>query len=480
MKFREVKNNKVTNLAGGVAYSQPPKIELISLLLTSFVEDKFYRKASDELDKLKQLIKDIPDKMFIAKAIVFARKEFGLRSITHAAMIELLPYCKSTPAFYKVVAKAIHRPDDILEMVAYYKKENKGGLPNALRKGINLALADYDEYRLAKYRGEKSTVKMVDVFNLTHPKPKDDAQSELWKRLIKGELKNTETWESKLSKAGQEGETEEQVDALKGQAWKDLLTNNKLGYFALLRNLRNIMDQAPDCIDLACTQLVNEVEIKKSLVLPFRFLTAYDALKTGNITHLNKVKMAIDNAVEISLNNVPKFDGVTLVVVDGSGSMSGKPIQIAALFASAILKANPYSSHMIMFAEGASYASFDPRIPLATLSKLIEQSATHGGTNFNAIFPIAQTRYDRVIILSDMQGWMEGNVPTASYNAYKTKYNADPFIYSFDLQGYGSMQFKSSKVACIAGFSEKIFDVVQVLEQDRNALENKIANYELS
>lgn len=481
MKFREVKTNKIVNLAGGEAYAQSPKIELISLLLTSFVEDKFYKKASDELDKLKNLIRDIPDKAFIAKAIVFARKEFGLRSITHAAMMELLKYNKTTPNFYKVITKAIHRPDDILEMVAYYKKDNKGGLPNALRKGINAALATYDEYRLAKYRGEGSTVKMVDIFNLTHPKPKDDEQAALWKRLMTGELKSTETWESKLSKAGQVGETEEEVNALKGQAWKDLLTSNKLGYFALLRNLRNIMEQAPDCIDLACTQLLNEVEIKKSLVFPFRFTTAYEAIGSGkNITDMQKVKVAIDKAVDLSLNNVPKFDGMTLVVVDGSGSMNGKPIQIASLFASAILKANPYSSHLIMFSDGASYASFDPRIPLATLAKLIEQSISPGGTNFNSIFPIAQVKYDRVIVLSDMQGWMGYNVPTVSFNAYKQKYNADPFIYSFDLQGHGSMQFSGPKVMCIAGFSEKIFDIVSVLEQDRNALENKIANYELS
>lgn len=479
MKFNTVKNNKVENLAGGQAYSQSPKMELISLLLTSFVEDKFYSKANDELDRLKKLISDIPDKQFIGKAIVFARKEFGLRSITHAAIIELLKHTKSTPKFYNIVHNAIKRPDDILEMVAYYKKDNEGGLPNALRKGINKSLATYDEYRLSKYKGEGSTIKMVDIFNLTHPKPKDKEQEDLWKRLMTGKLKSEHTWESMLSKAGQDGETKEQVDKLKSQAWKDLLTNNSLGYFALLRNLRNIMDQAPDCIDMACLQLINEEKIKKSLVLPFRFTTAYEAIKVGDITNMQKVKIAIDTAVEISLNNVPKFDGMTLVVVDGSGSMNGKPIQIASLFASAILKANPFSSHLIMFAEGASYAQFDHRIPLTTLSKLISQNCNGGGTNFNSIFPIAQIKYDRVIILSDMQGWMEHHVPTTSYNAYKKKFDANPFIYSFDLQGYGSMQFKNDKVMCIAGFSEKIFDIVKVLEQDKNALENKIANYEL-
>jgi hypothetical protein len=113
-----------------------------------------------------------------------------------------------------------------------------------------------------------------------------------------------------------------------------------------------------------------------------------------------------------------------------------------------------------------------------------------GGTNFHSIFDKAAVKYDRVIILSDMQGWMErtasfsfmntNNTPLSkTFTDYKKRTGADPKIFSFDLNGYGTLQFPENNVFCIAGFSEKIFDVMKLLEEDREALINKIEQIEL-
>jgi len=59
-------------------------------------------------------------------------------------------------------------------------------------------------------------------------------------------------------------------------------------------------------------------------------------------------------------------------------------------------------------------------------------------------------------------------------NAYKAKYKANPFVYSFDLQGYGSMQLMGDRVIALAGFSEKIFDFMVTAETDPNAMLNRI------
>jgi hypothetical protein len=47
----------------------------------------------------------------------------------------------------------------------------KVGIPAALRKATKNILNNFDEYQLSKYRGEGKNVKMVDIVNLTHPKP---------------------------------------------------------------------------------------------------------------------------------------------------------------------------------------------------------------------------------------------------------------------------------------------------------------------
>ncbi len=78
--------------------------------------------------------------------------------------------------------------------------------------------------------------------------------------------------------------------------------------------------------------------------------------------------------------------------------------------------------------------------------------------------------YDRIVILSDMQGWIGGGAPTKAFARYKQRFGANPYLYSFDLQGYGSLQFPEDKVFALAGFSDKVFDLMRVLETDRGAV----------
>ena len=101
------------------------------------------------------------------------------------------------------------------------------------------------------------------------------------------------------------------------------------------------------------------------------------------------------------------------------------------------------------------------------------------GTNFHCIFQKANKAYDRIIILSDMQGWVGGNAPTSTFKEYCRKYNCQPHIYSFDLQGYGTLQFPENKVYAMAGFSDKVFDIMKMMEQDRQALINRIEAVEI-
>ena len=59
VKFRNIESDKTTNLAGGDAYKESHKLELVSLLLTSFVADTFHDKASDQLATLNKLCSNI-------------------------------------------------------------------------------------------------------------------------------------------------------------------------------------------------------------------------------------------------------------------------------------------------------------------------------------------------------------------------------------------------------------------------------------
>ena len=155
---------KTENLAGGEAFSQSPETELASILLTSFAQDQFYRSANQTFDKIKELLPKV-DKEFAAKAAIYARNEFGMRSITHVLASELAPYIAGKEWNKRFYDKVIRRPDDMIEIVSYHK--GKGDkLSGAMKKGFARAFDKFDRYQLAKYRGEGKSVKLVDIVNL--------------------------------------------------------------------------------------------------------------------------------------------------------------------------------------------------------------------------------------------------------------------------------------------------------------------------
>lgn len=459
---------KTVNLAGGEAYKQSPELELVSILLTSFANDTFYKSANDTFETLKSLIAKC-DKKFVAQAAIYARTHFGMRSITHVAASELAKHISGEKWAKDFYAAVVYRPDDMMEILSYHASNN-GKVPNSIKKGFAKAFDKFDKYSLAKYRGEGKGYKLIDVVNLVHPVPVEK-NKEAINALVKGELKSFDTWETELSKTGQIATNEEEKSDLKKEVWIKLIREKKLGYFALLRNLRNIIEQAPEIIKEALEQLVNEAAIKKSLVLPFRFLTAFEEIQKltdGKI--VRDVLIALNKAVDIAVSNVPVFDGETLVVLDVSGSMAGKPAQIGSLFASVLIKSN--NADFITFSDNSQYRNVNPMDSTITIANSIRFAS--GGTNFRSIFQVANKKYDRVFILSDMQGWIGYETPTREFNEYKKTVGANPFVYSFDLNGHGTMQLPEQNVICIAGFSEKVFDIIKLTETDKKALLNTI------
>ena len=339
-----------------------------------------------------------------------------------------------------------------------------------------------DGRKLAKYRREGASIKLVDAVNLVHP-----PHSEAIGQLVRGTLAIAETWETKLTQAGQEAASDEDKASRKAEAWAGLIRDRKIGYFALLRNLRNVLEQAPALIDDAVALLTDEKRIRRSLVMPFRFRTALDAIESAKAPEKSdagafsdrrqQVIRALSVAVDRSLVNVPRFEGRSLVAVDTSGSMAGKPLKIASLFAATIYKAN--RADLMLFSEDARIVTFNRDDATLSIAQRIEERAACAGTNFHAIFQRADAAYDRVIILSDMQAWMGYHTPAQSFEQYVARTGQRPRVFTFDLAGYGSLQFPEPEVYALAGFSDKTMETLGFLERDKSALIREIERVEL-
>lgn len=465
---------KTTNLVGGEAFKVNSKFEFISILLTSFVQSQFYRSENKVIENLRNLFNLIPDKLFLAKTAIYARTKFGMRSVSHIVAGEIAKSVKNEEWSKSFFDKIVYRVDDMSEILSYYIDTYGKPIPNSLKKGFANAFNKFNEYKLAKYKGTGNKVSLIDVINIVHPK-ENKTNKEALKKLMTGKLVSFDTWENDLTQAEQAATNETEKSGLKKQVWIKLIKEKKIGYFALLRNLRNIIEQAPEIIPDACDMLIDEKLIKGSLVLPFRYATALKELEQMNGSR--KIITAISKALDISLNSVPVFKGKTLIVLDESGSMQGKPIEIGSLFAAVLYKSN--DADLVTFANSARYRTLNPLDTTLSIANFLKKDFIGAGTDFSSIFPILKTAYDRIIILSDMQGWVGYYAPVNAFNNYKKRTGANPYIYSFDLQGYGTAQFPENNIFCLTGFSDKIFDIMTLLETDKNALIKEIESIKL-
>lgn len=479
-----------TNYEGGYAFDTTKVYQLTSFVLTSFVQNQFYRSEFEVRDAINKLIEEV-DLKYIAKLAIYARREFGMRSITHILAGELAKSAKGKSWLKDFLYDVVYRVDDMSEILGYYQGEyGKRPIPNSIKGAFRKILSSnkFDEYQLAKYQMKNYDWSLRDIVNITHPKPTPENAS-AFEKLMKDELKQHNTWENELSETGKSASDEEELKKLKQKKWTELVENNKLGYFGLLRNLRNIIKYAKN-VDKAIETLVDENRIQKSLVLPFRYWTAFKTIANSeNLPEIDKQKVlgGIGKATEISFQNIPNFDGKTLVAVDKSLSMNQKLsnnsnailAEIAALFGYAFWKRNMETD--LIFFDGRKYKV--NQLKSTNIMTLMNNTRFDGGgTDFSLIFD-TNVKYDRIIILSDMQSWIKDKYFSKStvefYKEYRKRTNANPHIYSWDLAGYGTLQFPEDRIYMLSGFSEKIFDVMKMLEKNKTALIDKIQNVKI-
>ena len=472
-KFNKQQTIRTTNKSGHAAYSMADKEKLVTQILTSFFnEKKFYGDNSEEMKETIKRVVD-SDPAFIAKLAVFARREFNMRSVSHVLIAHLANAPAGKPFTRDAVSSVCLRGDDATEIMACYLDMFGKPIPNALKKGLNDVLTGFDEYTLAKYKGAGKTVKMRDLLCLCRPTPKNEAQSALWKKCLENTLETPYTWETELSAKGNNAET-----------WYQLIESGKVGYMALLRNLRNIINANPANIDKVYNTISDPNAVRRSRQLPFRYLSAYKELQNIGSSRLYDV---LEDAIEASIANIPRIPGRTVIAVDTSGSMSCYTISTKSkVFCVEIAKLLGLIANKIC--DDSIFYTFDTSIKKSPLSKRagILQTAcepTNGGGT-NMFLPFKQMikdniQADRVIILSDNEcngGWRSKPVQTLA-DEYRKKSGNDIWVHAIDLQGYGTQQFHGSKTNVIAGWSEKVFQYINLAEQGAETLLKAVENY---
>lgn len=473
-KFNVKKIFMTKNLSGHEAYKMTDKDKLVTQVLTSlFNEEKFYGDNSEDLVETAQKVIE-SDAKFVANLCIYARKEMHLRTISHVLLGELAKSSKGKSFVRQAINQTVERVDDLTECLAYYLSKYGKPIPNSMKKGIADRFLTFDEYQFAKYNRKNTSIKLKDLLCLVHPKAKSSEQNDMFKRILEDKLKTPMTWETQLSSRGNTKEV-----------WEELIANNKLGYMAALRNLRNIIKADVSNIDKVYQLLSNEDRVLKSKQLPFRYYSAYKTLKNEGLG-TSKIYDTLEIAIKHSTKNIKRLPGKSLISADVSGSMAWSTSSQSQVTCAEIAVLMMSIANYIC--EETITTTFDTSLyncNLSTQNGIIANAnsikVNGGGTDISLpIRYLLQNKIfvDRIIILSDNEinrGY--GSVCQQYVDEYRKKVNPNVWVHAIDLMGYGTQQFHGPKVNIIAGWSEKVLGFIHIAEEGTGSLIEKIENY---
>ena len=355
-----------------------------SVLACLLWESQFYEDGVEIAGRIAQLVPKVEAEKVAALAVE-GREKMKLRHAPLLLVREMARHATHRKFVAETLAQVIQRADELAEFVAIYWKDGRVPLSAQVKKGLAAAFPKFDAYALAKYdRG--GPIKLRDVLFLAHAKPRDEAQAEVWKRLIAGELTAPDTWEVALSSG-----------ADKRDAWERLLREEKLGALALLRNLRNLRDVGVS-EDLVLAALGS---MSTARVLPFRFLAA--------ARYAPYWEEALEQAMLKCIAGAEKLCGKTIVLADVSGSMTASLSQRSemqrtdAAYGLAVLL-REIGEKVGVFSFSDKLVEVPARRGFA-LRDAIDASQHHDGTYLGkAVEGLNQNeRYDRLIVITDEQ-----------------------------------------------------------------------------
>ncbi len=349
-RFRNVMNNArksetVENFMGGESYRINPLDTLKMITASSiFGEPSYYRdgglgsKVQDAryrrcelLDKhllfaqdwygltTTEIMERTIDEALTAdfegtlRWAVTLRQEFYMRLNPQVIMVRAAlhpgrkPFTDKNPGlFLQLEHLVMDRGDDAMSQLAYflYRNNGKQNMPSLLKRSLAAKLENLDAYEAAKYKNAE--IGLRDAVRITH------AHSPVIDEFMKtGTIDlpaRKKTWENLRSE---------------GMGWKDIFHEIPMGHMALLRNLRGVFSEMEDAA--FCREYLERLRegVHGSRQFPFRYYSAYIAVEKSDCAHKPQILDALEECIDLSMENMPKFRGKTMCLSDNSGSAWG-------------------------------------------------------------------------------------------------------------------------------------------------------------
>jgi len=501
-----------TNVAGGEAYAFSPKHTLVQYAMTGTFSDVAYTTAEDQLTTLLSTMSDV-DVDFIAKAAVYAR-ENGHMKDTPAVLLSFLTKLATTGSeesrvqANSLLKKAFPRVIDNGRMVRNYAQSVRSGVTgrrsfgNSPKRLIqNFLRGRSPEQLLRDSVGNKPS--LGDVINMVHPKATSPAQNAMFRYLIGKDLSEGDMEHLPMRVRDYIRWKNGETVSFEGVSWApfELLTSKKLstddwadiirtaGWHMTRMNLNtavrhDVFEQHPELVEIVANRLCDREAIQKQRVFPYQLFTAYQ-----HVDEMvpDRIKDALELAVQISLDSIPEIDGNVAVLPDVSGSMSCpvtgyrnggttkmRCVDVAGLVASAFNRKMGNRCTVIPFDTKAHDVILTSESVLENAAELSKFGG--GGTNCAcALARLNETGHvgNLVVFVSDNESWVRpegeeryswynsnGTSVMQEWNTYKSR-NPDARLVCIDIQPYGDTQAHDREdILNIGGFSDSVFETI--------------------
>ena len=474
------------NRAGAPAYAYDDAHVLAQVAMTGSFGALTYTDPMEELEYVLMLAETVEPE-FLAKTAVYARTVGKMKDMP-AVLLAVLS--RRDPVLF---ARAFRRVVDNGKMLRTFVQVMRSG-----RTGRS-SLGSRPKACVANWLNEASDWALLnanvgadpslrDVIRMVHPKPVS-AEREAFFAWIAGRPCDA----SKLPEAVRDWMEFQRTGAgpLPGVPFQMLtqapLTTAQWGKIAkraswqMLRQNLNTFHRhgvfgQRNMVRRAAETLRDPDRIRKAGVLPYQLMAARAAVAPDMP---REIVDALHDAMEIAVANVPAVEGRVAICPDVSGSMSCpvtgvrkgattamRFVDVAALFASAMLRRNP-SARVLPFERGVVELTLEPRDTVLTNAGKL---ASVGGGGTNCAAPLERLNRegeapDLVVFISDNQSWMGvsrgDQTPMMAAWAKLKRANPRARMVCVDIAPYGTTQaVEWPDVLNVGGFSDQVFDQI--------------------
>jgi 60 kDa SS-A/Ro ribonucleoprotein len=478
------------NAAQAPAYAFSPRHQLAQLAATGCLSQTFYASAEDQLQRVLALAQGL-EPAFVAKTAIVARQAGHMKDMPAllAASLAVSDVALLSQVFGRVVdnGKMLRNFVQVLRSGAVGRK-SLGSRPKKLVQHWLLAATEKQLLNAAV----GNTPSLADVVKMVHPKPAE-AWRAAWFAWLIGRAYDeaalpplTQAFE-RFKRESAEGVATEVPDVpfqmlsalpLSALQWAQIA---RQGSWQMVRQNLNTFARhgvfaLPGMAEVVAAKLRDARAVAQARVMPYQLMSAYKA--AGEAVPV-PVRDALQDAMELSLAQVPSLPGRVVVCPDVSGSMASpvtghrgaatssvRCIDVAALVAAAVLRKNP-QARVLPFEQAVVKLKLNARDTVMSNAQALAKIGG-GGTNCSA--PLAllnqeRAEVDLVILVSDNESWVDAqrHGATQTLREWETLKQRNPQarLVCIDIQPTATTQAaERHDILNVGGFSDAVFTLV--------------------